>query len=78
MSATSQKHGKELSKRTVERPVAKKKATPMEMPVVSFAETEEWSAWLASRHHSSTGVWVKIAEKASGQAARVETDIRVR
>ena len=37
MSPTSQKHGKQLGKRTVKRPVAKKKATPMEMPVVSFA-----------------------------------------
>ncbi len=58
-----------MEKRTVKRPVAKKKATPTEMPVVSFAETEEWSAWLASRHHSSTGVWVKIAKKESGQAS---------
>jgi uncharacterized protein YdeI (YjbR/CyaY-like superfamily) len=69
MSPASQKHGKQLSKRTVKRPVAKKKATPMEMPVVSFAETEEWSAWLASRHHSLSGVWVKIAKKVSGHAS---------
>jgi len=54
---------------SVKRPVAKKKATPMEMPVVSFAETKEWSVWLASRHHSSIGAWVKIAKKASGQAS---------
>ena len=58
-----------MNKRTVLRSVAKKKATPREMPVVSFAETEEWSAWLASRHHSSIGVWVKIAKKVSGQAS---------
>jgi uncharacterized protein YdeI (YjbR/CyaY-like superfamily) len=58
-----------MNERTVMRSVAKKKATPMEMPVVSFAETEEWSAWLASRHHSSIGVWIKIAKKASGQAS---------
>ncbi len=45
------------------------KTTPVEMPVVSFAETEEWSAWLASRHQSSIGVWVKIARKVSGQAS---------
>jgi uncharacterized protein YdeI (YjbR/CyaY-like superfamily) len=37
--------------------------------VVSFAETAEWSAWLKSRHHSSTGVWMKIAKKASGHAS---------
>ncbi len=48
---------------------AKKKSTPMDMPVVSFAETEEWSAWLASRHHSSSGVWIKIAKKASAHAS---------
>jgi uncharacterized protein YdeI (YjbR/CyaY-like superfamily) len=58
-----------MSKRTVKRSVAKKKVTPMEMPVVSFGETEGWSAWLASRHHSSLGVWVKIAKKVSGQAS---------
>ena len=51
------------------RETSRKKATPREMPVVSFAETEEWSAWLASRHHSSIGVWIKIAKKASGQAS---------
>ncbi len=45
------------------------KTTPVEMPVVSFTETEEWSAWLASRHQSSIGVWVKIARKVSGQAS---------
>lgn len=58
-----------MNKRTVKRSVAKKRATPMELLVVSFAETEEWSAWLASRHDSSLGVWVKIAKKVSGQAS---------
>jgi uncharacterized protein YdeI (YjbR/CyaY-like superfamily) len=48
---------------------AKKKATPTEVPVVSFAETEAWSAWLASRHQSSRGVWIKIAKKVSGHAS---------
>jgi uncharacterized protein YdeI (YjbR/CyaY-like superfamily) len=50
---------------TDRRLVAKKKAKPTEMPVVSFADAEEWSAWLASRHRSSRGVWLKIAKKAS-------------
>ena len=45
--------------------IAKKK----EMPVVSFAGTKEWSAWLASRHRSSSGVWIKIAKKTSGHAS---------
>jgi uncharacterized protein YdeI (YjbR/CyaY-like superfamily) len=50
---------------TDRRLVAKKKAKPTEMPVVSFADAETWSAWLASRHRSSRGVWLKIAKKAS-------------
>jgi uncharacterized protein YdeI (YjbR/CyaY-like superfamily) len=54
-----------MNKRSAERPIATKNATSMEMPVVSFAETEEWSAYLASRHRSSSGVWIKIAKKAS-------------
>ena len=58
-----------MSKRTVKRSVAKKAATPPEMPVISFAETADWSAWLASRHHSSTGVWIKIAKKASSHTS---------
>ncbi len=53
-----------MESRTAKRPVAKKKeANPTEM--VSFADAEEWSAWLASRHPSSLGVWLKIAKKAS-------------
>jgi uncharacterized protein YdeI (YjbR/CyaY-like superfamily) len=50
-------------------PVAKKKATSRELPVIAFADTEEWSAWLASHHRSASGVWVKIAKKASGRAS---------
>jgi uncharacterized protein YdeI (YjbR/CyaY-like superfamily) len=46
------------------RPVAKKTvAKPTAM--VSFADAEAWSAWLASAHQSSAGVWIKIAKKAS-------------
>jgi len=53
-----------MERSTAKRPVAKKKeANPTEM--VSFADAEEWSAWLASRHQSSLGVWLKIAKKAS-------------
>jgi len=46
-----------------------KKAIPTEVPVVSFADAGEWSAWLASRHTSSRGVWLKIAKKTSGTAS---------
>jgi uncharacterized protein YdeI (YjbR/CyaY-like superfamily) len=53
-----------MKRSTAKRPLAKKKeANPTEM--VSFADAEEWSAWLASRHRSSVGVWLKIAKKAS-------------
>jgi len=46
-----------------------KKATTTEIPVVAFADTTEWSAWLASNHLSSRGVWLKIARKMSGNAS---------
>jgi uncharacterized protein YdeI (YjbR/CyaY-like superfamily) len=58
-----------MTKRTVERAVVKKKPTPTEMPVISFAETEEWSVWLATRHQSASGIWIKIAKKESGHAS---------
>jgi uncharacterized protein YdeI (YjbR/CyaY-like superfamily) len=35
------------------------------MPTLSFATPDAWSAWLASHHASSRGVWMKIAKKAS-------------
>ena len=53
-----------MKRSTAKRPVAKKEETdPTEM--VSFADADEWSAWLASRHQSSRAVWLKIAKKAS-------------
>lgn len=58
-----------MNERTVKRVVPTEKAPPTELPVVSFAETTEWSSWLASHHHSSVGLWIKIARKASGHAS---------
>jgi uncharacterized protein YdeI (YjbR/CyaY-like superfamily) len=49
--------------------VAKKKAITTEIPVLSFADAMEWSAWLASFHLSSRGIWLKIAKKTSGSAS---------
>jgi uncharacterized protein YdeI (YjbR/CyaY-like superfamily) len=50
--------------RTTKRPAAKNtEVNPKAM--VAFADAEEWSTWLASRHQSSLGVWLKIAKKAS-------------
>jgi uncharacterized protein YdeI (YjbR/CyaY-like superfamily) len=51
-----------------QRPVAKKAITT-EIPVLSFADAEEWSAWLASYCLSSRGVWLKIAKKTSGKGS---------
>ncbi|HEX6512860.1 MAG TPA: YdeI/OmpD-associated family protein [Chloroflexota bacterium] len=38
----------------------------MDVPVIAFASPSEWEAWLAEHHASSSGVWLKIAKKASG------------
>jgi uncharacterized protein YdeI (YjbR/CyaY-like superfamily) len=51
--------------RSKERFVAPRKAIETGIPVVSFADAKEWSAWLASSHASSRGVWLKIAKKTS-------------
>ncbi len=37
-----------------------------DIPVVSFRDPRGWEAWLESRHATSTGVWLRIARKASG------------
>ncbi len=57
-----------VKNRTNKRTVAKKAITT-ESPVVAFADATEWSAWLASCHQSSSGVWLKIAKKVSGSAS---------
>ena len=49
--------------------IVAKKAITTEIPMVSFADAGEWSAWLASYRLSSRGVWLKIAKKTSGKAS---------
>jgi uncharacterized protein YdeI (YjbR/CyaY-like superfamily) len=49
-------------------PVAVSKVTTPDA-VVSFADAETWSKWLAAYHLSSRGVWLKIAKKTSGRAS---------
>jgi uncharacterized protein YdeI (YjbR/CyaY-like superfamily) len=39
-----------------------------ELTVVSFASRDAWEAWLAERHVTSRGAWLKIAKKGSGIA----------
>ena len=49
-----------------------------ELSVITPRSRDEWDAWLANEHASSTGVWLKMAKKGSGidgvsQAEAVET-----
>ena len=39
-----------------------------DLPVLGFADQAAWESWLAQRHASSPGVWLKIAKKGSGAA----------
>jgi len=34
---------------------------------LAFADTAQWESWLAGHHERTTGVWVKIAKRRSGQ-----------
>lgn len=36
------------------------------LPTLAFATPKAWDAWLARNHASSTGLWLKLAKKASG------------
>lgn len=37
-----------------------------EMPVMVFKNQEDWATWLDENHAASSGVWLKLAKKASG------------
>jgi uncharacterized protein YdeI (YjbR/CyaY-like superfamily) len=37
-----------------------------ELPIVLFEERADWLGWLAKRHASSRGLWLKLAKKDSG------------
>src|ERR1019366_4738743 len=45
------------------------KKTRAELPVLTFASARAWCAWLASNHTLSSGIWLKIAKKASAHAS---------
>jgi uncharacterized protein YdeI (YjbR/CyaY-like superfamily) len=36
------------------------------LPVLAFDSRRSWEDWLAEHHHSSPGVWLKIAKKGAG------------
>ena len=38
------------------------------LPVLGFGSAAEFESWLAERHESSPGIWLKIAKKGSGEA----------
>ena len=38
-----------------------------ERPVLSFTHRTEWAAWLDENHGTSSGAWLRLAKKASGQ-----------
>jgi len=39
---------------------------PDDLPVLSFESREDWAAWLDENHTVATGVWLRLAKKASG------------
>jgi uncharacterized protein YdeI (YjbR/CyaY-like superfamily) len=45
------------------------KATSASLSVLSFADADAWSRWLAEHHASSPGLWLKIAKKGSKGAS---------
>jgi uncharacterized protein YdeI (YjbR/CyaY-like superfamily) len=38
-----------------------------DLPVIPFESRDAWEAWLAERHATSPGVWLKLAKKGSGK-----------
>lgn len=40
--------------------------TLADVPILTFADAQAWNTWLGKNHTDQTGVWIKIAKKASG------------
>lgn len=40
-----------------------------DIPVMAFADAAAWETWLAQHYELQTGVWIKVAKKASGIAS---------
>jgi uncharacterized protein YdeI (YjbR/CyaY-like superfamily) len=36
------------------------------LPIIGFASQQDWEAWLAEHYADQTGIWLKIAKKATG------------
>lgn len=72
MSPTTKKAETKKTKAPPKKAPAKKnalKAPVGEVPVIAFARPGDWADWLAGNHASSSGVWLKLAKKASGVAS---------
>jgi uncharacterized protein YdeI (YjbR/CyaY-like superfamily) len=37
-----------------------------DLPILEFADRAAWQRWLESMHETASGVWIRIAKKASG------------
>lgn len=51
------------------KPAPAKSVKPTRMdsdPIHDFASQKEWEKWLRENHRSSTGIWMRLAKKASG------------
>jgi uncharacterized protein YdeI (YjbR/CyaY-like superfamily) len=44
-------------------------STRNDLPVVQFEGPQAWATWLDEHHATSSGVWLRIAKKASGTAS---------
>jgi uncharacterized protein YdeI (YjbR/CyaY-like superfamily) len=48
--------------------------TPDDAEIIACGNAEEWEAWLAERHGTSAGTWLKIAKKGSGETSVTISD----
>ena len=46
---------------------ASNKNKSKEMPVISFDNKDKWEKWLSENHDSSTGIYIRIFKKSSGE-----------
>jgi len=37
-----------------------------DLPIIPFDRQKDWAVWLAKNHATSSGIWLKLARKASG------------
>jgi uncharacterized protein YdeI (YjbR/CyaY-like superfamily) len=40
--------------------------TKTDLPILPFERQKDWAVWLEKNHSTSSGVWIKLARKASG------------